>query len=138
MAELIIFTDGGSRNNPGQAAIGVSFVRDDQEVFSVSESIGIATNNVAEYSALLRSVEVLEEQSFLLKDVTTVTWHLDSKLVVEQVNKNWKVKDATLQTYVHNVWEKLVSLPCSYQITYVPRAQNKRADQLVNEALDAL
>lgn len=138
MSSLHIFTDGGSRGNPGQAAIGVVVLdSENNEVLTYKEAIGIETNNVAEYRALLKATELLSE----LESISTAEmcrFFLDSKLVVEQVNGNWKVKEAHLQELVQKVRKNLTSLPCSYSIAYVPRAQNAQADKLVNEALDEL
>lgn len=138
MSTLHIFTDGGSRGNPGQAAIGVWIVDDQQnEVQEYKEAIGIGTNNVAEYRALLKATELLFNLP-QINDVEMCKFFLDSKLVVEQVNGKWKVKEAHLQEFVQKIRKNLSTLPCSYTVSYVPRAQNAEADKLVNQALDAL
>lgn len=135
--QIVIHTDGGSRGNPGQAAIGVyAFDQSQQPVFEHAEALGIATNNVAEYTAIIRSLEILLS-SPLLDRVEQVVWKLDSNLVVEQLNRNWQIKHPDMQRLAEQAWQLLSTLPCSYRITYVPRAQNKAADALVNQALDA-
>ncbi len=92
--ELLIFTDGGSRGNPGPAGIGGVVYRNTkggEVVYEFSEYLGTGTNNEAEYTALLHSIKWLSEYD-KLAEIEHVTWHLDSKLVVEQVSKNWKIK----------------------------------------------
>lgn len=135
MATITLFTDGGARGNPGPSAIGVVAVDEaGQELYASGKKIGVATNNEAEYLAFLSSLEWLEQQKLTQQD--TAIWKLDSMLVVEQLNKRWKVKDLRMQQYAKQAWEKLAQLSCSIQIKHIPRAQNKRADELVNQALD--
>lgn len=135
--QLKIYTDGGARGNPGPAGIGVYAIdQTNQEVYSQSSYIGEATNNVAEYRAFEASLDWL--QRYLDNNaVESVTWCLDSMLVVEQLQRHWKIKEAHLQLLAHNIWQKMSTLKVSYIIRHVPRAQNKIADLLVNRALDA-
>lgn len=135
---LTLFTDGGARGNPGPAAIGV-VVKDDagQFLHEHAEYIGETTNNDAEYKAFLTSVEWLLA-SPLLAQVESLTWNLDSMLVVEQLQRHWKIKEPHLKTLAEAIWQKLAQLTVPYSIKHVPRAQNKEADALVNQALDAL
>jgi len=135
---LTVFTDGGSRNNPGQAAFGGVGKVADETVFEFSQAIGIATNNVAEYKALLHSFSLIDLYITQHPEIIKIEWKLDSKLVIEQSNKNWKVKEPAIKELVNQVWAQLEKLPIPYSISYVPRAENKRADELVNEALDNL
>lgn len=136
MEQFVIYTDGGSRNNPGQAAIGVSVVNQaGEEIYSASHAIGIATNNEAEYQAFITSLDWVHQHS---SEITALEWRLDSQLVVQQLQGNWKVKEARLQHLVSQAQHSLRQLQFPYTIVYVPRAQNARADQLVNQALDAL
>ena len=136
MAAFTIYTDGGSRNNPGQAAIGVS-IQDEsgQEVFSISQAMGIATNNEAEYGAFIASLTWVQEH---VTEISKLEWRLDSQLVLQQLQGNWKIKEARLLQLATQAQTQLRALPFPVAITYVPRAQNARADQLVNQALDAL
>jgi ribonuclease HI len=132
---LTIYTDGGSRGNPGPAGIGVSVVNEKgEEIYFYGEAIGTATNNEAEYQGFLHSAEWLARQD--LDEIATVDWKLDSKLVVEQLQRNWKVKEPRMREYAQKAWQILDSLSISFSISHVPRAQNKRADALVNQALD--
>ncbi len=131
-----IFTDGGSRGNPGQAAVGVVVLSGQETIHEVGKTIGIATNNEAEYQAILLSLEWLSAAQATL-DIEKITWKLDSKLVVEQLNKNWKVKEPRMLEFAKKAWMSLATLPCPYQVIHIPREQNAAADALVNQALDA-
>ena len=137
--QLFIFTDGGSRGNPGPSASGgvvYSESRSGELVHSFSEFLGTGTNNEAEYSALLLSIKWLSTYP-KLEEVTSCTWHLDSKLVVEQISKNWKIKEPRMQSFARQCWELLATIPASKKFVYVPRSENAAADALVNSALDA-
>ena len=87
-----LFCDGASRSNPGDASIGVSILLDGKEVHAISKKIGIATNNEAEYQALIDGLNYCVDNS--IKEIEVF---LDSNLVVEQVNKNFKVKAGNLK-----------------------------------------
>lgn len=135
--QLEVFTDGGSRGNPGDAAIGgVVFTTDKSQLYEFSKYIGTATNNEAEYQALLHVLEwVLEfEQK---ESVTNAVFYLDSKLVVEQINQNWKIKEPRMRTLAGKCWEVVEKLSCDTSFVHVRREKNKEADLLVNQALDA-
>jgi ribonuclease HI len=137
MSSLIIHTDGGSRGNPGKAAWG--FVVLDsvtgQERYAEGKTMGIATNNEAEYQAFLESLRWLSAQPDF-QDLTQVTWKLDSKLVVEQLQRHWKIKEARLLAFAQQAWQGLELLSCPFTLMYVPRAENAVADAQVNLALD--
>ncbi|MCZ8344269.1 MAG: ribonuclease HI family protein [Leptospira sp.] len=128
-----IYCDGSSRGNPGPAAIGVSFQnRDGEEEFFLSEKIGTATNNVAEWSALKRGME-----EAVKKGMDKVKFRLDSELVVKQMKGEYKVKNNDLLTYKIEC-EKLKTKFVSFEIQYIPREQNARADALANLAQDKI
>ena len=130
-----IFTDGGSRSNPGAAALGVWIVDEtNQPVYSLGEYLGIKTNNEAEYEAFIRSAEWVVQQT---NPPHSLEWYLDSQLVVQQLNKNWKIKEPRLQELAKQAWHQLSSLKIPVKISYVPREQNQEADALVNQALDS-
>lgn len=134
--QLAIHTDGGSRGNPGPAGIGVHVIdQDDNIVFQLAKTIGVATNNEAEYKAFVASAEWLKTFVTQTK-VEKVEWRLDSMLVVEQLNRRWKLKQLTLKPFFDQAQAVLSELPCSFEITYVPREMNREADALVNQALD--
>lgn len=134
MSELTIYTDGGSRGNPGPSAIGGVMYLDSNEIYSFSRFIGKKTNNEAEYQAFSFSLKWYFEQNQVY---SSVTWYLDSKLVVEQLNGNWKVKEPRLKTVVDKIKINLNELCIPYKIVHIPREKNSEADALVNQALDA-
>ena len=125
-----VFCDGASRSNPGDASIGVSISLDGKEIHTISREIGIATNNEAEYQALIDGLNYCIENSINEVDV-----FLDSKLVIEQVNKNYKVKAHNLKEYNSQV-ENIIKEFKYIEFKHVYREDNKRADQLANIALD--
>ena len=125
-----VFCDGASRSNPGDASIGVSILLDGKEVHAISKKIGIATNNEAEYQALVDGLNFCIDNSIKEIDV-----FLDSNLVVEQVNKNYKVKAENLKVLNSKV-DELIQEFNFIEINHVYREENKRADQLANMALD--
>lgn len=129
--KLIIHTDGGARGNPGPAAIGVVI----DNVVSFGKRIGETTNNVAEYTAVIEALREVKRQK--VKGKSEIQFFLDSNLVVQQLNGNFKVRDAKLRELLIEVrmLEQEVGGVVIY--TYVPRELNKRADFLVNQAQDA-
>lgn len=134
--KITIFTDGGSRGNPGISGAGVYMIdENNQEIYREYKYLGLKTNNEAEYLALNLALIYLKNK---LKKPTALLFKLDSKLVVEQMNKNWKIKEVRLQTLAEENWKILSSLPHSIcEIKYVPREENKMADMLANQAMDS-
>jgi ribonuclease HI len=128
----VVNVDGGSRGNPGPAAIA-AVVTDPSgnDLAERAETIGEATNNVAEYRALLLGIEMAKQL-----DADEVEFVGDSKLIVEQVKGNWKVKQDHLRPLHTKARDALRELP-SWSIRHVKRGENERADQLLNDALDA-
>lgn len=124
-------------NNPGPAASAFVLYIDDKEVYSEGKEIGSATNNDAEYTALINALKKVKEMqnSNTLQGVEKISVFADSSLVVNQMNGLWKVKHAPIQKYVFEVHalENEIGLPISY--TYVPREENTVADGLVKKAL---
>ncbi len=132
MEKLVVNVDGGARGNPGPAAIGVVVQGTDGEVLEeLGERIGRATNNVAEYRALLLGIE--RAAGMGASEVELVG---DSELIVRQVKGEYKVKDATLRGLHAEVKRALRDFE-QWSIRHVRREQNAEADRLVNEALDA-
>ena len=130
--KLVVNVDGGARGNPGPAAIGVVVAdRDGAVLEEVSEAIGVATNNVAEYRALLRGVSAA--RTLGADEVELIG---DSELVARQVMGDYRVKNAALKPLHERVLRALDGV--RWTIRTVPRAQNARADALVNAALDGL
>ena len=133
MTRLGVNFDGGSRGNPGPAGIGV-VVRDGEGnvLEELGERIGEATNNVAEYKALLRGIELAAAHG-----ATELELVGDSQLVVRQVEGRYKVKNAGIRPLHAEVKQALAGFD-SWSIRHVRRAENGDADRLVNEALDGV
>ena len=127
---VIIHTDGASRGNPGPAAIGAT-IKDEQGrlVASIPQRIGTATNNQAEYRALIAALEKATRLGASQADI-----YLDSELVVKQLNGRYKVKKATLRLLYQKVIQLIGSLE-GFTIAYIPREQNAEADKLAVLAL---
>ena len=127
-----LFTDGGSRGNPGPAAYGFVLEAEDGAVLAArGETIGIATNNVAEYSGLVAGLEAAVEL-----DVTEVEVVSDSELLVKQMRGEYKIKNDALRVLSLEA-TRLGRRLDSVEYTHVRRERNTRADGLVNDALDA-
>lgn len=141
MTKLQVFCDGGARGNPGPAASAyLVFNQAGELVHKEGKALGTATNNFAEYQAVLMAGEYLE--SFLTEE-SSVDFFLDSQLVVQQINGVFKVKDARLKVLNLEINERLRKLKEVGKLTaisfnYVPREKNSQADKLVNETLDQL
>jgi len=131
MEKFIIYTDGGSRGNPGPSAIGA--VVQDKEY---SEYIGQATNNIAEYKAVIMAL--LKAEKILGKNKaknTDIEIRLDSQLVQRQMSGEYRIKEDSLKVLyvdIHNLMFDFKSV----KFIHIPREKNKEADRLVNEALD--
>lgn len=135
-----IFTDGGSRGNPGHAALGVVIeTTAGVPLYQVGEYVGVTTNNEAEYQAFLRASTWLAQHQAELEQqgIKQLQFFLDSKLVVEQLNRNWKIKEPRMATWAAQCWKQLQLLKTPFTISHIPREQNSAADALVNQALDA-
>lgn len=135
---LNIFTDGGARGNPGPSAIGI-YIEDGnlKKIAGFGRSIGITTNNVAEYKAVIDALTwVIENKKDISLDAK-IYFFMDSKLVCSQIIGLFKVKNADLRNLLFSVRDReaQISLPIYYK--YIPREQNTKADAFVNEALDA-
>lgn len=132
-----IEADGGARGNPGPAGSG-AVVRDAEGaiVYEVSEYLGHATNNVAEYTAIVRALEgLLEKLGAKGAKAATVTVAMDSKLVVEQMSGRWKVKHPNMKPLAARA--ALLGLAFgTVSYAHIPRERNAYADRLANEAMD--
>jgi ribonuclease HI len=131
-ATLVVHVDGGSRGNPGPAAIGVVVSTPDGDVIDeVAERIGVATNNVAEYQAVLRGIERASALGASQLELIN-----DSELVARQLTGDYKVKHPAMKPLHELATAALKPFGSDWTIRNVPRAQNARADALVNAALD--
>lgn len=128
--KAIIFTDGAAEPNPGPAAIG-AIIKDEQGrlIARISRRIGMATNNQAEYRAVIAALE-----EAIKLGVTHVKLNSDSELVVKQINGRYRVKKAALKP-LHQKVRQLLGLLEGFAITHIPREQNVEADSLANSAL---
>ncbi|WP_045558000.1 bifunctional RNase H/acid phosphatase [Streptomyces sp. FxanaA7] len=133
MREFIVEADGGSRGNPGPAGYG-SVVLDavtGETLVEAAEYIGVATNNVAEYRGLIAGLKAARE----LDPEASVRVRMDSKLVVEQMSGRWKIKHPDMKPLAAEAARVLPPGRVTYE--WMPREQNKHADRLANEAMDA-
>lgn len=127
---VIGYADGGSRGNPGPSAIGALLEQDGQTIIEIKDYLGIATNNVAEYTGLLRLLQKAHELGVKILEV-----RMDSELVVKQMSGVYKVRNENLIP----LYEKAAILADrfpNFQIVHVRREYNKKADLLANQSLD--
>lgn len=132
MANLIVEADGGSRGNPGPAGSGAVVIDADtgEILVELARFVGVATNNVAEYIALVTALEWIEQN----RQGATVLVRMDSKLVIEQMSGNWKIKHPDMQQLAIQANRLVAGLHATFQ--WIPREQNSRADALANKAMD--
>jgi ribonuclease HI len=136
VSKIVIFTDGGSRGNPGPAALGVFIKTDDgKELARIGKTLGITTNNVAEYSAIIEGFNWLLVNKEKLS-IDDVKFYMDSQLACSQLNGLYKVKNPAIREFVFEIRQKEAELKIPISYTHVPREQNKQADFMVNQALD--
>ena len=131
-SNLIIEADGGSRGNPGIAGSGACVINADtgEVVLEISKFIGVATNNVAEYLALVAGLE----GAYSLNSEARILVRMDSKLVIEQMAGRWKIKHPDMQQLGARVQKIVAGKPIRWQ--WIPREENSRADALANKAMD--
>ena len=136
MSKISIFTDGGARGNPGPAALGV-FIEDEnkQELARIGKTIGDATNNVAEYSA------ILEGLNWALKNkkkcnIESINFYMDSQLACSQLTGLFKVKNSKIREFVFAIRQKEAEIKVPVFYAHIPREENFMADFMVNQALD--
>jgi ribonuclease HI len=138
MKKIIIYTDGGSRGNPGRAAIGAVFCNEKEQVIKrYGEYLGDnITNNEAEYQAIILSLKKLKSLiGKKLAENTDVEIRCDSEFAVKQMNGEYKVLDEKIQPLFLDVWNLRLDF-MSVKFKHINRERNKEADRLVNEALD--
>lgn len=127
---LTIYSDGGSRGNPGPAAIGAVLYENNLKIAECSDFIGKATNNEAEYKALI--IGLLKAKALKTK---TVNCFLDSELVVKHLNHQYRLKDEKIIPLFIKIWNLMFDFE-KITFTHIPREKNKTADALVNKILD--
>lgn len=130
--KVVVFTDGASRGNPGKAGIGVLITSVDGLILKeISEYIGITTNNVAEYRAVITGIE-----EGLELGADAIELKTDSQLVVRQLKGQYKVKNEGLKHLYRRAVE-LLSQYKQYSVQHIPREENTRADELANKSIDS-
>ena len=135
---MIIYTDGGSRGNPGHAATGIVVLNGNKLIYESGQYLGIATNNTAEYEAVSRALTWLlqEKGNNHFSTPQHIVFKLDSQLVVEQLSGRYTIKKPHILLYVKKIKSLISSLGFSVEFQHIPRAENAEADALVNQALD--
>lgn len=133
---FILYADGGSRGNPGPAGAG-ALVRDEEgkKIVTISDFLGTTTNNVAEYTGVLRALTELKKLLGSAAKSASVEARLDSQLIVRQMNGEYKIKHANIIPLARAVQE-VASEFKSVTFSHVYREENKEADALANEAMD--
>lgn len=138
MKKIIIYTDGGSRGNPGKAAIGVVFCNEKGQIIKkYGEYLGDnLTNNEAEYSAVIFSLKKFKSLfGRAIAETSDVEVRADSELVVKQLNGEYKVENEKIQKFFMEIWNLKIDFK-SIKFKHILREKNKEADRLVNEVLD--
>ena len=137
MEKIITFTDGGARGNPGPAGVGVYITKEDgQLVREVKQAIGNATNNFAEYYAVMLALQTLKQIYGKATKTTQFEMRLDSELVKKQLNGEYQIKEPGLVPMFIEIHNLRVSSFPNIIFTHIPREKNKEADRLANEAMD--
>jgi ribonuclease HI len=129
-----VFTDGASKGNPGAGGIGINICDEaGNELLAYKEYIGETTNNFAEYTAILKSVDVIKA---LNTHYDVINFFSDSELMVRQLTGQYKIKHEELKKLSLQFWSKIKELNKQFTLTHVPRSENKTADRLANEAIE--
>ena len=137
LSHLTIYTDGGARGNPGPAATGI-YITDQRgnKITGFGKKLGITTNNVAEYTAVIQALDWVLEHRNEFAESLTIFFFMDSQLVYAQILGVWKVKNEALGNLLGIVREKKSHSNATFSFTHIPREKNKEADRFVNLALD--
>lgn len=138
MRKIIIYTDGGSRGNPGPSAIGAVFHNEKGEVFKkYSENLGEATNNEAEYQAVIFSLKKFKQVfGKKLAENSEVEIRSDSELLIKQLNGEYKILEPKIQALFLELWNLKLDFQ-KVKFKLISRKLNQEADSLVNESLDS-
>lgn len=136
--KIIIYTDGGSRGNPGHSAVGVVFCNENaQKLKEFGEYIGEGTNNVAEYQAVIFALKKFKSVfGKELAKVADVEVRSDSELMISQLNGKYKIMEEGMQKLFIEVWNLKLDFE-KIKFVLIPREKNKDADKMVNEVLDS-
>jgi len=136
--KLFVYSDGGSRGNPGHAACAfVVYNKENEQIFSDGRYLDITTNNQAEYQGVLMALKYLENKfGNDLKTPLEIHIFLDSKLIVEQMNGNYKIKSEELKPIYWQIRELIMKLGSRITFEHIPREKNHVADKIVNITID--
>lgn len=134
---LNVFTDGGARGNPGPSAVGI-YIADEnnKKIAGFGKTIGTATNNVAEYKAVIEAFDWIIENKRSFSADAKIYFFMDSKLVCSQIIGLFKVKNADLRNLLFDVRDREAQIDLPIYYRHIPREQNTQADGFVNKALD--
>ena len=137
MKKFIIYTDGGSRGNPGPSATGVVFCNSQEEILKrYSQCLGKATNNQAEYQAVIFALKKFKAVfGKAAAQSAEIEIRSDSELLVKQLTGKYKIVDEKIQPLFLEIWNLKIDFQ-KIEFTHIPRERNKEADKLVNQALD--
>ena len=128
ISELHIYIDGGSKGNPGPAAVGIVFREPNgAQIWSKAKDIGRATNNQAEYTALVEALKAAKRYH-----PTSIKVFSDSKLLVSQMNHEYKIKNDNIKDLFLEAWNRVIDYKGNVEFTHIPREQNTEADALTN------
>src|SRR3989344_6112317 len=134
MPQIVIFTDGGARGNPGPAGAGVVAYEGSKKIFELKKFLGERqTNNWAEYEALILALTEAKRRGLAKRAIEV---RMDSELIVKQMNGEYQVKEETLWPQYMKAHNLLVAHFPEHRFVHVRREENKEADRLVNEAID--
>ena len=133
MKSISLYTDGASRNNPGEAGAGWVILDENQNILEEScKYLGVTTNNQAEYQALILGLESIKKYT----NIHDVSCHLDSELIVKQLNREYKVKHKDMKPLFETVQKIIFELNTKVKFIHIRREKNKQADKLANLAID--
>jgi len=130
---IYAFTDGASRGNPGESGVGLIVKNENGNVLLAEYGyIGIATNNIAEYSALIALLKRIKKVPH-----TKLIVHSDSELMVRQINGEYKVKDEKIRKYYQRVLKLIDGGSHQFELQHIPRSENSEADRLANRGIES-
>lgn len=136
MSNIKVFTDGASRGNPGASGIGIIIYDENNFIISSwNEYLGLATNNQAEYKAILKSLSLIKKLQ-AEHDFDEIEFYSDSLLMVNQINFEYKINEPELALLNNKFHVLIKKLNKQYRVIYIERSLNKAADRLANQAID--
>lgn len=132
-----VYTDGASRGNPGLSGAGIVILDESGNIISEEKQfLGVMTNNAAEYSALILSLEAIRKLKHKNAQIPAVSFYSDSQLMVNQITGKFKVKDLQLSKFHKEFLTTAKKMNLEFSAIHIPRNENKLADKLANKAID--